>query len=137
MILVPFLFLYSILVESTLTTLPLTLSLIIFSAAILRKNEVFFAAFISGFFLDILVMRTIGISSAYFVTVVCLIYLYKRKFEIDNIAFTTTFSMLSSFGFLFIHRIPSALSQSILTGLIMFFAFLAFKKFNKKTLKYA
>ena len=128
---------FSILLESTLTTLPLTLIIILFSAVVIRKNEIFLLAFLAGLFLDFLTLETLGLSSLYFVSMVYVVFLYQKKFEIETLYFVTTFSFLGAFGYLFIERASYVLLQSLAVTVLVFFSYISFKKFNKKIPKYA
>ena len=128
---------FSILLESSLTTLPLTLIIILFSAVVIRKNEIFLLAFLAGLFLDFLTLETLGLSSLYFVSMVYVVFLYQKKFEIETLYFVTTFSFLGVFGYLFIERASYVLLQSLAVTVLVFFSYISFKKFNKKIPKYA
>ena len=128
---------FSILLESTLTTLPLTLIIILFSAVVIRKNEIFLLAFLAGLFLDFLTLETLGLSSLYFVSMVYVVFLYQKKFEIETLYFVITFSFLGVFGYLFIERASYVLLQSLAVTVLVFFSYISFKKFNKKIPKYA
>ncbi len=118
-----FLFL-SIILESSVTTLPLTLMILIFSAIAVRRAEIFFVAFLSGLFLDILAVRPIGLSSLFFVTVVFIGFLYKRKFETDTSTFVIGLSFISSLGYLVLTGVstpvPNALVASLFAGISFF-----------------
>ncbi len=52
-----------------------------------RKEWVYFAAVGMGFFLDSIFFQTLGESSLFFLLVVGLIFLYRRKFETNHIGF--------------------------------------------------
>lgn len=127
----------TVLIESSLTTLPLTLLVILFLAVSTKRNEVFVLAFFSGLILDILSFSLIGLSSLYFVTFVFLIYVYQKKFEIDTINFIFIFSFVGSLIYLLISGVSFVIIQSFLATLIASSSYIVFRKFNKKQLKYA
>lgn len=129
-------FLVAILLESTIITLPLTLLIIIFSAITIRKNEVFFLAFLAGLLLDVLTFRNIGWSSLFFTMAVFTVFLYQKKFEIDSLSFVLVISLIGSFGYLLTAGISFPLIQSLISAFIFSSSFLIFKKSNKKALKY-
>jgi len=127
----------SIILEASVTTLPLVLLSILFLAVIFRTSDVYFIAFISGLFLDLLILGRFGFSSLYFTAFVFLIYTYQRKFEIETIYFMLLFAFFGSFVYLLIQGASSLVLQSIVSTIIVTASFIAFKKFNKKTPKYA
>lgn len=127
----------AILLESTITTLPLVLLIILFLAIMNRKNEVFVVAFFAGLLLDVLSLGRVGFSSLYFTIFVFLIFLYQRRFEIETLNFVVIFSFLGSFFYLLLEGVRFAFFQSVFaTGLIII-SYLVFRKFNKKAAKYA
>ncbi|KKQ34918.1 MAG: hypothetical protein US51_C0022G0005 [Microgenomates group bacterium GW2011_GWA2_37_6] len=125
----------AVFLESSITTLPLVLSVILFSSVVLRKNEVFLLSFISGLFLDILAFRTIGLSSLYLVLFVFVIFLYEKKFEIETLYFVGLFSFLGSAGYLFLIGSKGGLIQASVMTLITALSFLIFKISNRAHLK--
>ncbi len=125
----------AVFLESSITTLPLVLSIILFSSVVLRKNEVFLLSFISGLFLDILAFTTIGLSSLYLVLFVFVIFLYEKKFEIETLYFVGLFSFLGSAGYLFLIGSKGGLIQASVMTLITALSFLIFKISNKAHLK--
>ncbi len=124
----------SVLLESTLITLPLTLITVIFAAVTLRKNEVFILAFFSGLMLDILTLKSVGISSLFFTLVVFLIFLYQRKFEIGTFYFFATSTFLGSLLYLIATNVNMSLPQSIFMTAASGAAFSVFNILNKKAL---
>ena len=126
----------SILLESTLLTLPLTLLIIIFASVVIRKNDVFFLAFISGLFLDILKLGTIGLSSAYFITAVMIVLAYQKKLEVTSMHFISAFALIGSLGYLFLIGVSNIISQALISTLFAAISFFAFKKTNKKAHSY-
>lgn len=131
-----FLFL-AILLESTITTLPLVLLLILFLAVTRKSNDVFVVAFVAGLILDILSFGWIGFSSMYFVLLTFLIFMYQRKFEIETVNFLVLFSFFGSLIYLLIEGVRFAFIQSIVMMLIIATSYYFFRKFNKKIPKYA
>ena len=127
----------SILLESTLITLPLTFLIILFASVIIRKNEVFALAFFAGLFLDILTFKNIGGSCLFFITIVFIVFLYQKKFEIRTMHFVGIFSLLGSFGYLFLNGVNYLVLQTLVSALVVSASFSVFNKTNKKNLKYA
>ena len=128
---------FAILLESSVTTLPLVLLIILFMSIVRRSNDVFLTAFFAGLILDILSFGRIGFSSLYFTVLVFLVYSYQRRFEIDTINFMIIFSFFGSFIYLFLVGAGNVLFQSLFSVFLVSVSFFIFRKFNKKVLKYA
>lgn len=126
----------SIMLQSTVTTLPLVLLIILFLSVVNRSNDVFLIAFLSGLFLDLLTLGRFGVSSLFFITFVFIIYSYQRRFEIETLHFVIIFSLVGSLIYLMLTGSDHAVSQTILATIISSLSFMVFKKFNKKTPKY-
>lgn len=128
---------FAILLQSFVTSVPLTIPIIIFSAVFIRTNIVFFLAFFSGFFLDLLTLNLLGVSSLFFVILVFIIYLYQRKFEIDNAIFVSFISFVASLIYLFLMGSNYAVLSSFMIFLLAGISFLVYKlTTNKKTYSY-
>lgn len=126
----------ALLLESFVTTLPLTVCVIIFLAATLRRNEVFALAFFSGLFLDIFSFGRIGLSSLYFLICVQLIFLYEKKFELESPHFVFFATLAGAFGYLLISGreiILGTATVAIISGV----SFFVFSLKNKKIPSYA
>ncbi len=137
MIYISLLLIITILLESSITSLPLVLLVILIGAVTLKKNEIFLLAFLSGMFLDMLTLKTIGVSSLFFVLYVFLIYLYRKKFEIENLGFVIVFSFFGSFLYLIITGSGFALIESIVATFISATSFYIFQITNKKKVRYS
>lgn len=125
----------AVILEASVTTLPLTFLILLFIVVAARKNEAFFLAFLTGFILDVLTMRMIGLSSIYFVIFVCIVFLYQKKFEIDALPFITGFSFIGSLGYLVMIGSKGFILQALLVTVISALSFLVFKILNKKLVK--
>ena len=90
----------SIFLESFIITLPLTLLLILFSSVAIQKKEIIALAFFAGILLDIFSLRTLGLSSLFFISLVFLVNQYKGKFEIETVNFVVIVSLFGSFLYL-------------------------------------
>jgi len=77
----------SVLLEGTIVMMPMALVCLL-CLAILRKDwVVFLIAFLTGIFLDILKVQTVGERSIFFIIFIFLILLYQRKYEINSYPF--------------------------------------------------
>lgn len=129
--------LIAILLESTVTTIPLVLSVILFIAIVKKSPDVFAVAFFAGLLLDLISLGYFGFSSLYLTIIVFIIYSYQKKFEIETFQFLAIFSYIGSLIYLFIKNSDLIILQSGVVTLITLISFFAYKKFNKKTPKYA
>ena len=116
------------LIESSLATIPLSLLIIIFAAVVLRKNEVFALAFLSGLFLDILRLGTPGLSSLYFIVLVMVIFAYQKKLEVTSLNFIALVSFFSSLGYLFLISANHIIFQAAVSTIIICVSYFFFKK---------
>jgi rod shape-determining protein MreD len=128
---------FAILLEVSVTTLPLTLLIILFLAVMKQGNEVFLIAFLAGLALDIFGFGRLGFSSLYFTFIVFLVYLYQKKFEIETVHFMILFSFFGSLIYLFLEGTGNFVFQSIFSTFLVFISFMVFRKFNKKIPTYA
>jgi len=72
---------------------------IIFSFFLRDFKPVFWLAFLSGLLLDLISGNLIGLSSALFLLICFLIYLYRRKFSSANFLFQLVFVLLADWLF--------------------------------------
>lgn len=124
-------FLFSLFLESSITTLPLVFLTLLCFAVLTRKEWIFVIAFIAGLALDALSFRALGQSSLYFILYIFLVFLYERKFEISTKYFIFIASFLGSFGFLIIFSYNNLVLQSLISSIIGVLIFSIFSRFHK------
>lgn len=117
------LFLIFIVVASVIfgaiTTLPLALVVILCLSVIFKNNfSVFALAFFMGLYLDIILVRTLGQSSTFFVVFIFLVFLYERKFEIQTAPFVFLSSFFGTLSYLFIFGYNHVLEQAVVSSVI-------------------
>src|SRR3989338_11445134 len=83
----------AVLLESTITSIPLVLDVLIVFYVLRRKSRLLIPAFIAGIILDIFQVRELGQTNIFLLLVVFLVFLYEKKFEIT----TSPFLFFSSF----------------------------------------
>ena len=128
-------FLFSLFLESSITTLPLVFLTLLCFAVLTRKEWIFVIAFIAGLALDALSFRLLGQSSLYFILYIFLVFLYERKFEISTKYFIFIASFLGSFGFLIIFSYNNVVLQSLISSIIGVLIFSIFSRFHKNVEK--
>ena len=124
-------FLLSLFLESSVTTLPLVFLALLCLAVLTRKEWVFVIAFIVGVLLDAFSFRALGQSSLYFIIYIFLVFLYERKFEISTKYFIFIASFLGSFGFLIIFSYNNLVLQSLVSSIIAVSVFSILSRFHK------
>ncbi len=128
-------FLLSVFLESSATTLPLVFVTLLCLAVLVRKEWIFAIAFIAGMVLDALSFRVLGQTSLYFILYIFLVFLYERKFEISTKYFIIIASFLGSFGFLIIFSYENAILQSLMSSIIGVLIFSILSRFHKNVEK--
>jgi rod shape-determining protein MreD len=108
----------AVLLEGSITSLPLVLSMLLVLAVNLRKQDVFVAAFLAGFLLDVLLVRPVGVTSIFFLCMLLLVFLYEKKYEIKSLFFVVLFAGLSSALYLMIFHSPDFFLQVVISTLI-------------------
>lgn len=129
----------ALILETSLTTLPLVFITSLILMVVFRQSWVFAFAFIFGLFLDLMSFNSVGISSAYLVIFLFLVLLYQRKFEIATYYFVLGAALSGSLGYMILRRYADHLFlQGILSAIIglVLFIFLtrvSYKFSNSKT----
>lgn len=126
-------FLIALVLEASVTTLPLVLITVLVFSIIVRREWVFAVALILGLILDAATFKTLGSSSIFFVTFIFLVILYKRKFEISTKPFIFIACFLGSILYLQIFKLQDFLFLQALTSAILgTIIFIFLKKLNRK-----
>ena len=130
------LFLLSIFLQSSVTTIPLFFLVLLSFFVLERKEWIFFLAFLGGIVLDVLSFRNIGESSIFFVLFLFLVSLYERKFETATVYFIFVSSLLGSILFLgLFYNTGSLILESIISSLLGVLIFVTLSKFIKQGVK--
>lgn len=127
------LFAISIILESSVTTVPLVLILLINFAVATKKSSSFFIAFFCGLILDSLTGNHLGASSAFYLIVLAIVFLYERKFDIQTFPFIFISSFLAGFSYLVFFSSRFIIWQSFVgagIGVLLFFLIIAADRFN-------
>lgn len=106
--------------EASLFSLPFLLLCLIFFGVFYKESWIFPVAFLFGIVLDMLLFRTVGVTSLFFLCVLGVVFLYQRKFETQSIPFLLCFSwgVTYVYGLLFHeqHVLLQAISGAALEG---------------------
>lgn len=119
-------FFIALLLEGTVTNLPLVFIALVIVTIAMRNLFLFLLAFISGIFLDAFALRPLGETSIFLLLCVFLMLLYQRKYEINSYPFVFLASFVGSLIYLLIFGYSNALGlagASIVIGLLLFMCF--------------
>lgn len=124
------LLLIALFLEISVTNIPLVLLILIPTCIVYRNYSIFIMAFIFGILLDILTFKTVGLSSLFFISVMFLILIYEKKFEIKTNYFVILASFLGSILFILIFGHRYLIETSIISVLIGLLIFQVLNKLN-------
>ena len=124
------LLLIALFLEISVSSLPLVLLVLIVLTIIYRSYTVFILAFIFGIMLDILTLKTVGISSLFLISLIFLILVYEKKFEIKTNYFVILASVLGSFFFLLFFGYNNIISQTLVSVIIGVLIFQVINRLN-------
>lgn len=121
-----------LLLEGTVTYLPLTLILLLCLVIVNRSVFIFILAFFAGLLLDIFRLQPLGMTSLFYLVFLFLILLYRRKYEIRSVPFVFIASFFGSVIYLFLFKYNNILILSILSSLfaLLFFSILRIQSKN-------
>ncbi len=120
--------LIAVLIESTVLSVPLTICSLLVLYILYRQSLLFGIAFISGLFLDILLVRTIGVSSMFFVVAIFIVFLYERKFETQTLPFVLFSSFIGSIVYMLVFGYGFLIFQGLVSAVITTCVFVIIKK---------
>jgi cell shape-determining protein MreD len=134
-VLAVFLLFLALILEVSITTIPLLLLVLLCLMVLIKANWLFILAFIFGLIFDLLAFKTLGTTSAFLLVVLFLVLLYQSKFEITTGYFVIIAAFLGSLLFLFIQGYThSILVQAIVSSIIAWLFFKIMQKFGKPLL---
>ena len=113
----------SILLETTVTTIPFIFVFLFLLLVITRQGFVFLLAFFSGIFIDVLSLRPVGETSAYLLCFLFLVLLYRRKYEIYSFPFVVISSFAGSSLYLLFFGGDTILLQGLICAVLSFVLF--------------
>lgn len=106
----------SVFIESTLIQIPILLSVLLFLTLIYENPASLLIAFLAGVILDILMVRSIGSSSLFFLLYFFLVIQYGRKFEIKSNLSVFIFSLIGGGIYAFIFNYDNFIFQAVVTA---------------------
>jgi cell shape-determining protein MreD len=122
----------AILLEGTLTTMPLVFILLLCYDVLNRSGKVFYSAFAAGILLDIVTVRPIGASAIYFILFFALLLLYQSKYEIRSYFFVAVSSLVGSYMYLSLLAQHRSLAQALLSSCLAVGIYAVGRRLRKK-----
>ncbi len=118
---IPFvlLFLLFFFLEITITTIPLVLLLLLVVAAVTRSEYIFIPALFLGVFLDVAMLRFVGVSSVFFILFLFLIFLYERKFETTSYPFIFFAAFFGAISYAFFTHLTHTFLIGVMSGVLI------------------
>lgn len=126
MLTVFFILLLLFLIEVTIINTPLVLIFLLCLLVIRKDRLPFIIGFVLALFLDVLLVRQIGTTGLFFITVLFLLMLYQRKFEIATYYFVTIAAFIVTLFYALLFQIGNPLFHATVSAIlaILFFAIL-------------
>ncbi len=118
MIFLVILFVISLILQGSVTTIPLVLILLLNLFIATKKTSVFVLAFLCGLLLDAMLGNPLGQISIFYILFLAIVFLYERKFDIQTFPFIFISSFLGSFAYLILYNNRFILMQSLTSALI-------------------
>lgn len=122
----------AIILEGTLTTMPLVFILLLCYDVLNRSGKVFYSAFAAGILLDIVTVRPVGASAVYFILFFALLLLYQSKYEIRSYFFVAISSLAGSYLYLYLLAQNRSLGQAVLSSCLAVGIYAVGRKLRKK-----
>ncbi len=119
---------FAILLEGTITSIPIVLDMLLIFYILKRKSSLFILAFISGIILDVFEVRALGLTSIFFISFLFIVFQYARKFEIATYPFVFFASFLGGLFYLWIFNYNYVFQQATVSSIISILVFIGLKK---------
>lgn len=123
----------AIILQASFVAWPLIVGIVVSLAVIEKSTHVFFYAFLCGLIADMVLFLPIGASCVFLTVLLCIIFLYQRKFEIRTMPFVFFASLIGSAVYLILFGYREILLSSGIVALLSALCFFAaMKLFGKK-----
>lgn len=128
--------LIALLLEGTITTIPLVLIVLLCLTILRRDGIVFPLALLAGILLDVLTIRTLGASSVFFTIMLFMILLYQRKYEINSYPFVAAAAFVGALVYLSLFGRGNLILDSLLGSFIALLFFAGFRFFASRSMNH-
>lgn len=120
-------FVVSLLLEGTVTNLPLVFVCLVILTIAMRSLSLFVMAFVTGLLLDAFALRPIGLSSIFLLISIFLMLLYQRKYEINSYPFVMLATFVGSLIYLLVFGYTNAFGLSFASAIVGLLLFMTFR----------
>jgi hypothetical protein len=124
------LFILSAFFEANIASYPLWIPLFLIVIVSYRAEAVFTISLIGGVLLDILLVRSLGVTGLLGLFVALLCFAYERKYQVRSLTFIVIASMLLCVIYCLVFAVPALLLKTIIIGLFslpMYFIYVTAK----------
>lgn len=112
-----FLFILSAFFEANIASYPLWIPLFLVVIVSYRPEAVFTVALICGALLDMLLVRSLGLTGLFGLCVALLCFAYEKKYEVRSLMFILIASMILCVIYCFVFAVPGVFLKTIVIGL--------------------
>lgn len=134
-----FVLLIFVFLQSSVSSTPVVLAWLISSAIVYKTRSVYLLAILGGELLDVLSFRVAGLSSTFFLSILIVVFLYERKFEIQTPQFVFIATVVSTFFYAwfegFHYVIPMALFNGVIACLFFYILSVLRNRFSPRKKK--
>lgn len=111
-----------------ITTIPLVLIVLLCFAVVFEKTWIFAVAFFMGLIMDLFWVRSLGMTSLFFITFIIVILLYEKKFEIKTKPFVFLSTFIGTLFYLMFFDYNYVFAQALVSSAIAVLLFTGLKK---------
>ena len=123
------------LLQTSVTTLPLVLLFFLNTEVLSKKTWIFPISFLAGLVLDVLLLNPLGKTSLFLVIFLFIILLYDKKFDIKTFHFVFLASFIGSFAYFIAFQIPNVFTQATASAAISTLSFWILVGLNRFNIK--
>ena len=116
-----------VILESTVFPIAPTFVVLLLFTIYRKDKSVFAASFVAGLLLDLMLVRTPGLTAIFFLVVTFLILLYQRKYEIRSFPFVIVSSFAGSYLYLTFFGSGNLFVQAGINSIIAVSAFVVLR----------
>ena len=113
-----FFLILALILQGSVTTLPLILVVLLNFAVSSKRKSIFFLAFLSGLALDIMLLNILGQTSVFLILFIAIIIIYEKKYDIQTYPFVFIASFLGSLAYFILFGGRFIFMQSAAVSLI-------------------
>ena len=124
------LFILSAFFEANIAQYPLWIPLFVVVIVAYRPEVVFTVSLVSGFLLDILLVRLLGMTGLFGICIALLCFAYERKYQVQSLWFIVIASMVLTLVYCLVFAVPAIFLKVLAVGffsLLIYFIYVTAK----------